>query len=168
MTRHELRRHLFSTLHQLAVHSQPSQYHQHSYPCSSLLFFFLLLPRVHSVLLLSSTLRLFPSPHPCIITSNFSHSYGFALSFRPRLLLCPRLPLHEDHVLDFSPPRCSHLNFFFFSLSLTARVLHGFGVLADVLLPLTPPSSVMNHMRLHFFPVRHWALSVYRWPVIRS
>lgn len=157
-----------STLHRLAVYSQPSQYHQHSISIFVTASSILLPPRVFFVPLVYSALRPFPSPHHCIITSNFSHSYGFTLSFRPRLLLGPRLPLHEGERSELFSSKVQPSDFRAF-LFLTARVLHGFGVLADVLLPLTPPSSVMNQMRFHFdFFARHWALSVCRWSVIRS
>ena len=160
MTRHELRRHFYfnttPTGRLLSAQSISSTFHIHIRHC------------VFFVPLVYSALRPFPSPHHCIITSNFSHSYGFTLSFRPRLLLGPRLPLHEGERSELFSSKVQPSDFRAF-LFLTARVLHRFGVLADVLLPLTPPSSVMNQMRFHFdFFARHWALSVCRWSVIRS
>lgn len=137
--------------------------HIHVHPC---IFYFASTPRPFrsSARFYTPTIPLSLSVYYCF---ELSHSCSFALTSRPRLLLCPRLPLHEGTFWTFLfQVQPSQFRFFLF---LTARVLHGFGVLADVLLPLTPPSSAMNDMRFHFyFFVRHRALSVCRCRVIRS
>lgn len=97
--------------------------------------------------------------------------FASPLCSSPWLLLCPRLPLHRRafwifFILIIQP--FQHCVFRF----LTARLLHGFGVQAGVMLPMTRPRASWLHEIPFFFlrPAfldarRYWVDRPWRWDI---